>query len=110
MRVLVLMVVFSMHVSVLFAPVSGQVIGLLNGDFELDPAVTSPPTGWTVSDGTMYVTSGSGLSPIDPTSAYSGSNFLTANRLAPNPDDAFSQFSNDEHFSERGCYPICVHN
>ncbi|TWT91727.1 hypothetical protein Pla108_42100 [Botrimarina colliarenosi] len=37
----------------------------------------------------MYVTSGVGLSPVDPTSANTGSQFLTANRLAPNPDASF---------------------
>jgi hypothetical protein len=61
-------------------------VPLINGDFEIDTPVVSPPTGWTTSAGAMFVTSGSGLSPIDPTSAYSGNNFLSANRLAPNPD------------------------
>lgn len=73
----------------LISPAAAQTIGLFNADFELDAAVTSPPTGWTASAGTLYVTSGSGLSPVDPTSAYSGTRFLTANRLAPNPDASF---------------------
>ena len=68
---------------------SAQFLPIINQDFELDTPVTSPPSGWTVSAGAMYVTSGSGLSPVDPTSAYFGANFLTANRLAPNPDDSF---------------------
>jgi hypothetical protein len=64
-------------------------ISLINGDFELDAAVVSPPTGWTLNSGGMYVTAGSGLSPLDPTAAYSGTRFLSANRLAPDPDVHF---------------------
>jgi hypothetical protein len=63
-----------------------QTIGLVNGDFEFDAPVTSPPAGWSASVGTMYATFGS---DGDPTSAFSGSKFVTANRQAPNPDATF---------------------
>jgi len=72
-------------------PCWAQTLNLVNGDFELDTPVFSPPTGWTLGQGEMYVTSGSNLSPIDPTSAFSGTNFATANRLAAN--DSFPDSS-----------------
>lgn len=61
---------------------SAQTLNLVNGDFEADTPVTSQPTGWTLSQGKVYVTAGSNLSPIDPTVAYSGDSFVTMNRLA----------------------------
>src|SRR5262245_33052418 len=65
---------------------TGQTIPLINGDFELDAPVTSPPTGWLASVGSMYVTFGT---DGDPTTAFSGTRFASANRQAPNPDATF---------------------
>jgi hypothetical protein len=70
----------------LLSPATAQAIAIINGDFEFDVPVTSPPTGWLSSVGTMYATFGS---DGDPTSAFSGSRFVTANRQAPNPDAMF---------------------
>lgn len=64
-----------------------QTIGLINGDFELDTSVISPPTGWTAYTGTMYVVGSNDI--VDIGNAYSGSRFVTASRQAPNPDDSF---------------------
>jgi hypothetical protein len=69
-------------------PVVAQSISLLNGDFELDTPAMSPPSGWTANTGTMYVTTGVGYAG-DPSSAFYGDQFVTANRLAPNPDASF---------------------
>ncbi len=74
-----------------------QTLSLSNGDFEWDSPVVSPPSGWTLDEGKVYVTSGSNLSPIDPTSAFSGSNFATMNRLAtgetfPDPAQTMSMY------------------
>src|SRR3990172_5922153 len=62
---------------------------IINPSFEIGTPGTVVGSPWTQISGLgpMYVTSGAGLSPGDPTSAQSGSNFLTANRLAPDPDD-----------------------
>jgi hypothetical protein len=70
----------------LLSPATAHAIAIINGDFEFDAPVTSPPTGWVTSVGTMYVTFGS---DGDPTSAFSGSRFVSANRQAPNPDGVF---------------------
>jgi hypothetical protein len=66
---------------------------IVNPSFEIGTPGTAVGAPWTQISGLgpMYITTGAGLSPGDPTSAQSGSNFLTANRLAPNPDDPTSQ-------------------
>jgi hypothetical protein len=69
-------------------PALSQTIDLMNGDFELDTPGTNPPSHWTASIGTMYAANGFGYAG-DPSSAYTGSQFVTANRLAPNPDAFF---------------------
>lgn len=68
---------------------SAQPIPIINADFETDLAVTRGATGWTITQGAMYVTAGANLNVTEPTSASQGNNFLTANRIAPDPDDAF---------------------
>jgi hypothetical protein len=62
---------------------------IINPGFEVGTPGIPIASPWTqiAGLGPMYVTSGSGLSPGDPTSAASGNYFLTANRLAPEPDD-----------------------
>jgi hypothetical protein len=57
---------------------------IVNPSFETGTPGTAVGSPWTQISGfgPMYITSGTGLSPGDPTSAQSGSNFLTANRLA----------------------------
>ena len=37
-----------------------QVIEIINADFEADSPMVSPPSGWTATAGTMYVTTGAG--------------------------------------------------
>jgi hypothetical protein len=61
-----------------------SVTSLLNPNFEIGTVGTAVGSPWIQISGLgpMYVTSGASLSPGDPTSAQSGSNFLTANRLA----------------------------
>jgi hypothetical protein len=78
-----------------FDPASAQtpVTTIINPSFEIGTPGTAVSSPWNqiAGLGPMYITSGTGLSPGDPTSAFAGSNFLTANRLAPNPDDPTSQ-------------------
>jgi hypothetical protein len=72
----------------LTSPAQSQTINLLNGDFELGSPGSSPPSFWTANFGTMYTANGLGYAG-DPSSAYTGNQFVTANRLAPNPDATF---------------------
>jgi hypothetical protein len=57
---------------------------IVNPSFETGTAGTAVGSPWTQISGIgpMYISTGTGLSPGDPTSGQSGSNFLTANRLA----------------------------
>lgn len=72
------------------APDSAAVeVVIPNGDFEAGLPGTGPPSSWTIQQGNMYVTTGAGLANVDPSSAFSGSQFLTASRWAPNPNDSF---------------------
>jgi hypothetical protein len=72
-------------------------LSIVNGGFE-DPVVTGgagqpASTGWAFANGSpnqdWWTTAGVGLSPSDPVSGALGTaQFLTGNRLAPDPDDA----------------------
>lgn len=87
MRNPLLCVVSSAVLSLLTAPAQCVQINLINGDFEFDSPVASPPTGWTTSTGAMYVVGSGDIG--DVSNAYSGNRFVTASRQAPNPDASF---------------------
>ncbi len=61
-------------------------LGIVNGDFELDGESASI-TGWTEqNDNDFWATDGGGIS-WKPAATPSGDYFLSANRIAPDPDD-----------------------
>ncbi len=65
-------------------------LNVVNGDFETDSAPSEGATGWVIATGgtatEFWTTDGTGLSAADPDSAQAGSNFLTSNRVATDPD------------------------
>lgn len=76
--------------AVSLGPLAGAAeLAIPNGHFETGRPGEGPPSSWTVVEAPLYITAGQGLSGPDPTAAYSGSNFLTASRFAPNPDASF---------------------
>ncbi len=73
----------------------GAGLNVVNGSFESPivavskegvPVSGGTVTGWSVATNEMWTIDAIALSANDPTSASHGSQFLTANRLAPNPD------------------------
>ncbi len=66
---------------------------IINPGFEVGTPGTMVGSPWTqiAGLGPMYLTTGAGLSAGSPPTAQVGSNFLTADRTAPNPDDPTSQ-------------------
>lgn len=69
------------------------VTNIVNPGFENGTAGIAVGSPWiqVAGLGPMYISTGAGLSPGSPTSAYSGDYFLTADRWAPDPDDPVSQ-------------------